>query len=146
MNQSLFHCANTMPWRAMPKISAPIAAPTAEPNPPVSRQPPITAAMMYWNSSPMPWFACTLAKRRMLIEPTSHAPSAVPMNSRIFVRTTGTPTERADTCDPPTAKIQLPNRVRTSSHAAIAVTTIHHTIDDWNSVPPMSNVDAKSPP
>ena len=60
MNQSLFQCAKTMPWRAMPKISAPMAAPTAEPNPPVSRQPPITAAMMYWNSSPMPWLACTL--------------------------------------------------------------------------------------
>jgi hypothetical protein len=30
----------------MPKISAPMAAPTAEPYPPVSRQPPTTAAMM----------------------------------------------------------------------------------------------------
>src|ERR1700742_3040067 len=62
----------------MPKISAPIAAPIAEPNPPVSRQPPITAAMMNWNSSPMPWLACTVVNRRMLIDPTSHAASAVP--------------------------------------------------------------------
>src|SRR6266496_128995 len=146
MNQSLFHCANTMPWRAMPKISAPIAAPTGERNPPVSRQPPITAAMMYWNSSPMPWFACTLANRRMLIEPTSQAPNAVVMNSRIFVRTTGTPTARAESFEPPTAKIQLPNLVRTSSQAAIAVTTIHQMMDDWNDVPPMSKVDANSEP
>ena len=30
----------------IPMISAPIAAPIAEPNPPVSRHPPATAAMM----------------------------------------------------------------------------------------------------
>ena len=30
----------------MPKISAPIDAPTTEPYPPVRRQPPMTAAMM----------------------------------------------------------------------------------------------------
>ena len=35
-----------MPLSAMPKITAPMAAPIAEPYPPVSRQPPITAAMM----------------------------------------------------------------------------------------------------
>jgi hypothetical protein len=30
-NQSLSQPAKTMPWRAIPKINAPIAAPTAEP-------------------------------------------------------------------------------------------------------------------
>ena len=35
-----------MPCWVMPKISAPSAAPIAEPKPPVSRQPPITAATM----------------------------------------------------------------------------------------------------
>ena len=39
---------------AMPMIEAPMLAPIAEPKPPVSRQPPTTAAMMKVNSSPMP--------------------------------------------------------------------------------------------
>lgn len=87
----------------MPKISAPMAAPSTDPNPPVSRQPPTTAAMMYWNSSPTPWFACTLANRSRLQEPTIQPAKAVPMNSRILVRAAGTPTARALGSEPPTA-------------------------------------------
>src|SRR5437764_14480105 len=82
----------------------------------------------------------------MLIEPTSQAPAAVVMNSRTLVRNTGTPTARADSFEPPTAKIQLPNLVRTSTQAAIPVTITHHTDDDWNCVPPMSKVEANSDP
>src|SRR5256885_2740975 len=94
----------------------------------------------------MPWFAWTLANRRMFIEPTSQAAAAVVMNSRILVRANGTPTARELSAEPPTAKIQLPNLVRTSTQAATAVTAIHHTIDTGNAVPLMSNVDANTPP
>ena len=43
-----------IPMKAIPMIEAPMAAPMAEPNPPVSKQPPTTAAMMKVNSSPIP--------------------------------------------------------------------------------------------
>src|SRR5262245_46550961 len=49
------------------------------------------------------------------------------MNSRILTRLTGTPTYRAAWAEPPTAKLQLPNRARIRTHVAIAATTIHHT-------------------
>src|SRR5690606_25875944 len=139
MNQSLFHCAEPLPCRAMPTLSAPGAAPSADRKPPVSRQPPTTGAMMNCSSSPMPWLACTLANRRMLIEPTTHPANAVVMNSRILVRTNGTPTARALVGAPPTAKIQLPNRVLTSTNAAITVSRIHHSTDTRNGCPPMEN-------
>src|SRR5262245_37266833 len=94
----------------------------------------------------MPWFAWTLANRRMFIEPTSQAANAVPMNSRILVRAKGTPTARELSAEPPTAKIQLPNLVRTRIQAAIAVTPIHQMIDTGNAWPLMSNVDANTLP
>ena len=47
------------------------------------------------------------------------------MNSRIFTRWTGTPTLRAALASPPTAKIQLPKRVRASIQVASAVIAIH---------------------
>src|SRR6266511_3176302 len=127
-NQSLSQPANTMPCRAMPKMNAPIVAPIAEPYPPVSRQPPMTAAMMNANSSPMPWLACTERSRSTVIAPTSAAVIETVMNSTTFVRAAGTPTLRAASGFPPAAKIQLPPRVRSSTHVATAVTPIHHTI------------------
>ena len=45
------------------------------------------------------------------------------MNRPIFVATTGTPTARAAEASPPTAKIQFPTLVRSSTHASRAVTT-----------------------
>ena len=47
-------------------------------------------------------------------------------NSDTLTRWTGTPTLRAALASPPTAKIQLPNRARASSHVATAVMPIHH--------------------
>src|SRR5438034_559817 len=44
--------------------------------------------------------------------PTREAATAVVTNSRILVRATGTPTLRAASASPPTAKIQLPKVVR----------------------------------
>ena len=56
---------------AMPMIVAPSDAPIAEPKPPVSTQPPTTAAMMYWNSSPTPWPAWVEASRSAIMMPVS---------------------------------------------------------------------------
>ena len=52
--------------------------------------------------------------------PTSAAHIAVVMNSAILTRATGTPTLRAAFASPPTAKIQLPTRVRESTQVATA--------------------------
>ena len=49
------------------------------------------------------------------------------MNSRIFVRATGTPTFRAATGSPPALKIQLPKRVRASTQAATTVKPSHQS-------------------
>ena len=57
--------------------------------------------------------------------PTSAAQIEVIMNRPTFTRLTGTPTLRAATLSPPTPKIQLPTRVRLSTHVASAVMTIH---------------------
>ena len=57
--------------------------------------------------------------------PTSAAHIAVVMNSAILTRATGTPTLRAAFASPPTAKIQLPARVRESTQVATAAMTIH---------------------
>ena len=42
----MFHPAKAIPMKAIPMIEAPMVAPMADPNPPVSKQPPTTAAMM----------------------------------------------------------------------------------------------------
>ena len=49
------------------------------------------------------------------------------MNSPILTFGTGTPTARAEAALPPTAKIQLPVRVRSRIQEARAVNTSHHT-------------------
>ena len=50
------------------------------------------------------------------------------MNSRILVRDTGTPTWRALVWAPPTAKIQLPPRIRSNSHVATMTTAIAQNV------------------
>ena len=47
----------------------------------------------------------------------------------IFTRATGTPMLRAAFGSPPTAKIQLPKRVLSSTQVATAVTPIHQSTD-----------------
>ena len=44
------------------------------------------------------------------------------------MRSTGTPMLRAAFASPPTAKIQLPNVVRVSTHVATIVTTMNQMI------------------
>ncbi len=67
--------------------------------------------------------------------PTNQAPKPTSMNSEILVNLTGTPTARALSWLPPTAKIQLPYLVRSSTQVASAANTSHHTtvIFTWTS-------------
>ena len=65
------------------------------------------------------------------------------MNRPIFTLFTGTPTARADAALPPTAKIQLPIRVRVRIHDAMATNSSHHTTVICTVTLPMSNDDAK---
>jgi hypothetical protein len=51
------------------------------------------------------------------------------MNSPIFTALTGTPTLRAAFWSPPTAKIQLPSRVRSRIQVATSESPTHQTID-----------------
>ena len=60
--------------------------------------------------------------------PTSQPAKAVVMNSPTLVLSTGTPTWRALCWAPPTAKIQLPARVRSSTQVAIAVTAMNQKV------------------
>ena len=69
----------------------------------------------------------------------SAAEAAVAMNRRIFTRFTGTPTFREASVDPPTAKIQLPNLVRSRTQVATATTTSHQSSSTLNSAPPIVN-------
>jgi hypothetical protein len=69
----------------------------------------------------------------------SAADAAVAMNRRIFTRFTGTPMLRDASFDPPTAKIQFPNLVRSRTHVATATTRIHQSSSTLKSAPPIVN-------
>src|ERR1043165_4203815 len=75
----------------------------------------------------MPWPDCTVLKLNSRCMPTNHAQKPTNMNSPILTLVTGTPTARALSASPPTAKIQLPIRVLNSTQVATAVNTSHHT-------------------
>ena len=51
------------------------------------------------------------------------------MNSVVLVRAAGTPSARAASLLPPTAKIQLPNWVRSSSHVPKMANRMNHRIE-----------------
>ena len=73
----------------------------------------------------MPWPACTEPSRSAIMMPTSAAAIEVITNSSTLTFWTGTPMLRAAFCSPPTAKIQLPKRVRESTQVATIVKPIH---------------------
>src|SRR6478752_871894 len=65
------------------------------------------------------------------------------MNKPIFTRFTGTPTARADAGLPPTAKIQLPIRVRVNAQDAMITNNSHHTTVIRTVTEPIWKDDAK---
>lgn len=75
--------------------------------------------------------------------PVNQAKNPTAMNRPILTFFTGTPTARAAAASPPTAKIQLPICVFSSTQAAIATNTIHQTIRILIVTPPSLNSDAK---
>ena len=92
----------------------------------------------------MPVLACTEVNRTARVVPTNQAAAAVVMNSAIVVRGPGRRRCGRPRSSPPVAKIQLPNRVRSSTQVASAVTSTHHRMATRNSVPPMLTVSAKT--
>src|SRR3954453_9959607 len=131
-----------IPIWAIPIIIAPNAAPTTDPYPPVSRQPPTTAAMMNSNSRPTPSLLCMPRRLTAVITPQSAATVEVAMKRAIFVLDTGTPMLRAATGSPPAPKIQLPTRVRARTHAPPAVSPSHQRTEPLR--PYVVSVDANS--
>src|SRR5664279_147803 len=132
-----------MPCWVMPKMNAPSAVPTAEPYPPVNSVPPTTAAMMKRNSCPTPPPAWMVLNANSWCMPENHARNPTPMNSAILTLFTGTPTARALAGLPPTAKIQLPIRVRFNVQVATSTNSNHHTTVILTVTPKMSNDEAK---
>ena len=77
--------------------------------------------MMYVNSSPMPWPACIEPSRSAIMIPTSAAAIDVIMNSAdLDALRPGRRRCAAAFASPPTAKIQLPKRVRERTQVASA--------------------------
>src|SRR3954452_7976465 len=93
---------------------------------------------------PTPSPDCTVLKENSWCMPTNQAPKPTSMNSEILVNFTGTPTARALSWLPPTAKIQLPYLVRSSTQVASAAKTSHHTTVILTWTPPTSNDDEKT--
>lgn len=76
--------------------------------------------------------------------PMNQAPKPTIMKSVILVKVTGTPTARALSWLPPTAKIQLPYLVRSRTQVAMAAKTSHHTTVIFTWTPPTSKEEAKT--
>src|SRR5678815_296184 len=87
----------------------------------------MTAAMTASNSFWRPRSAAAEPTSQICSMANSHAHSAVNMNSETFTRLTGTPAFLAAPASPPTAKIQLPNRVRVSWNEHAAASTAHQS-------------------
>ena len=88
----------------------------------------MTAAMIASNSFCKPRSAAAEPASATCSTAKSAEQSAVTTNRLTLTRATGTPIFFAAFASPPTARIQLPQRVRASTKPPIAVSTIHHTI------------------
>src|SRR4051794_24656562 len=92
----------------------------------------------------MPWPDCTVLKLNNRCMPTNQAQNATNMNRPIFTFVTGTPTARALSASPPTAKIQLPILVLNNTYVATAVKSSHHTTVILTCTPNTTNAWANS--
>src|SRR3954469_20195648 len=92
----------------------------------------------------MPCPDCTVLNENSRCMPENQAMKPTSMNSPILTLVTGTPTARALSASPPTAKIQLPILVLNKTHVAIAVNTSHHTTVMRIPTPNTVNDDAKT--
>src|SRR6478752_6551577 len=83
--------------------------------------------MMYRNSLPTPFPACRVLNLYKVCKPTNQPRNDTDMNRAIFTLRSGTPTARAEAWLPPTAKIQLPIRVRCRIQPDKATNANHHS-------------------
>src|SRR5437763_10629775 len=96
------------------------------------------------NSLPMPMPDCTVLNANRMCMPVNQAMKPTAMNRPIFTLLTGTPTARELGAEPPTAKIQLPKWVRSSTHVAMITNRIHHSRVIRIDTPPMLKVEANT--
>src|SRR6478736_4934316 len=93
------------------------------------------------NSFRTPCPDCTVLNANSRCIPANQAQNPTNMNSPIFTAVTGTPTARALSSSPPTAKIQLPILVLNNTYVATAVNSSHHRTVMRMLMPPMVNDD-----
>src|SRR4051794_11543648 len=96
------------------------------------------------NSLPMPTPDCTVLNANRMCMPGNQARKPTAMNRPIFTRATGTPTARELGDDPPTAKIQLPMWVRSSTQVPMMTNRIHQSRVTRIETPPTENDDANT--
>src|ERR1044072_9056588 len=96
------------------------------------------------NSWPTPWPDCTVLNENSRCRPRNQSAKPTVMNSPIFTLVTGTPTARALSSSPPTAKIQLPTRVLNSTYVATIVNSSHHNTVMRTETPNMVMDDANT--
>src|SRR6185369_10402047 len=75
----------------------------------------------------MPCPDCTVLNEKSRCMPTNQAEKPTNMNRPILTFVTGTPTARALSASPPTAKIQLPILVLNNTYVATAVNSSHQS-------------------
>src|SRR6185503_13999785 len=96
------------------------------------------------NSLPTPCPDCTVLNENSRCMPANQAANPTNMNRPILTAVTGTPTARALSSSPPTAKTQLPTRVLKSTYVATAVNSSHQNTVIRTPTPPMVNVWANN--
>src|ERR1700742_1374575 len=96
------------------------------------------------NSLPTPCPDCTVLNANNRCIPANQAQNPTNMNRPIFTWVTGTPTARALSSSPPTAKIQLPTRVLNNTYVATMVNNNHHNTVMRTCMPNIGNEDANT--
>src|SRR5215212_9273135 len=96
------------------------------------------------NSLPMPMPDWTVLKANRMCMPVNQARKPTAMNRPILTLFTGTPTARELGDEPPTAKIQLPTCVRSSTQVPTMMNSSHHSKVTRIDTPPTENEDANT--
>src|SRR5689334_12930742 len=91
------------------------------------------------NSLPTPCPDCTVLNANSRCMPANQAQKPTNMNNPTLTAVTGTPTARALSWSPPTAKIQLPMRVLNNTNVATAVNSSHQNTVMRTSTPKIGN-------
>src|SRR5918911_3243686 len=96
------------------------------------------------NSLPTPMPDCTVLNANRMCMPVNQAMNPTAMNRPIFTLFTGTPTARELAAEPPTAKIQLPRWVRSSTQVLTMMNSSHQSRVMRILTPPIVNEEANT--